>query len=380
MALGAFFAVPSAAQPVASGALRDMPFNVLIVGWDGVQRDHLSACLERRDPGCPRGMPSLTRLTAGRGVFPITVTSAATSTIPGWVEILTGYDATSLGILDNDHYRSVPAGYSLLEKAERVFGPERVVTLFLAAKGTHTGGDSAAQPPEPWCAARAAVDVFENNLGENRRVAARALTLIRANRHRRFIAFLHFWDPDRVGHAKGENAPEYSAALLDLDHWLGRLLSGLAVSRIDRKTLVYVVNDHGFYEGQTQHTAAPFTAIATNDTAVVRGGDRKDVAATILTRLGIGTGSVAGAPPVDGHSLTTIPSGCVREGQAVLDYPGAPDCCAGLASIDLSRPGEGPACLAATGGSGDRSGYCTRCGDGVCTPPEQRCNCPSDCH
>jgi hypothetical protein len=356
------------------------PFNVLIVGWDGVQRDHLRDCYDRRDPGCPGGLPNVARLSAGRGILPITVTSAATSTIPGWVEILTGYDAATLGIPDNSHYQSAPAGYSLFEKAERFFGASRVVTIFLASKGNHTGGDCAVQPPEPWCAARKRLDVFENDLGANRNVAEKAMEVLRAHRDRPFVAFLHFWDPDHTGHARGENAPEYSAALLELDGWLGRLLDELKALGLEGQTLVYVVSDHGFNEGEKQHTAAPFTALATNDEAVVRGGDRKDIAATILVRLGIGTGAIGTAPPVAGQPLTMVPRGCVREGQAALDYPAAPDCCNGLTRISLARTGEGAACLAATGGSGDRSGYCTRCGDGVCNAPEQHCNCPSDCH
>jgi hypothetical protein len=369
---------PAKAKP--SLAVAEPPFNVLIVGWDGVQRDHLRDCFERRDPGCPNGMPGVARLGAGRGILPLTVTSAATSTIPGWVEILTGYDATTLGIAGNEVYRSVPAGYSLFEKVERAFDPRRVVTIFVAAKKTHTGGDCTTSPPEPWCEARAGIDVFENGLGENRAAAERGLALIRQHAAGRFLAFLHFANPDRTAHALGENAPEYSMALLDLDAWLGRLLDELNALGIEQKTLVYLAGDHGFNEGDKQHTAAPFTVLVTNDKAVVRGGDRKDVAATVLVRLGLGTGAIAGAPSLAGQPLTTTPTDCVREGQAVLDYPNAPDCCAGLTRIDLSRTGDEGACLATTGGADDHSGYCTACGDGVCTPPEQRCNCPKDCH
>jgi hypothetical protein len=373
-------AAASATRVHTPEATAEPPYNVLIVGWDGVQRDHLRECLERRDRGCPYGLPGIMRLTGGRGVLPLTVTTSATETMPGWVEVLTGYDASRLGVVGNTHYGAIPAGYSVFEKAERVLGPTQVTTIFLASKGSHTGGDCTAQPPEPWCVVRGGIDVFENNLGENRKVGKRAQAVLRRYARQRFVAFVHFRDPDRVGHALGESSPEYSAALVDLDAWLGRILRTLAALGIEKRTLVYLACDHGFNEGAKQHTVAPFAVLATNDKAVVRGGDRKDVAATVLTRLGIGTGAVGDVPPVDGRTLTAIPSECVAEGQAALDYPGAPDCCAGLTRIDLSRlVDDPPACRVASGGTGDRSGYCTRCGDGVCTAPEQHCNCPADC-
>jgi hypothetical protein len=68
----------------------------------------------------------------------------------------------------------------------------------------------------------------------------------------------------------------------------------------------------------------------------------------------------------------------VPEGEAFIDYPGAPACCGGLQLISLDKL-SGPVCVPATGGTGDNSGYCTACGDGVCTSPENLCNCPADC-
>ncbi len=49
-------------------------------------------------------------------------------------------------------------------------------------------------------------------------------------------------------------------------------------------------------------------------------------------------------------------------------------CSAGLTSISCNQPGENSTCEACT-----EIFYCTKCGDGVCTEPENRCNCARDC-
>ncbi len=50
-------------------------------------------------------------------------------------------------------------------------------------------------------------------------------------------------------------------------------------------------------------------------------------------------------------------------------------CCEGLVSIRDAVPGDEGICGFAQG-AGD---YCTKCGDGICKSPENKCNCPEDC-
>jgi len=65
---------------------------------------------------------------------------------------------------------------------------------------------------------------------------------------------------------------------------------------------------------------------------------------------------------------------CAKEG--VKSKIGTP-CCSGLVRISNDFPdlrtGE------CTGGTDDGTMYCTKCGDGVCGPGENKCNCPKDC-
>jgi hypothetical protein len=112
---------------------------------------------------------------------------------------------------------------------------------------------------------------------------------------------------------------------------------------------------------------------------IVRSGDRKDLAPTLLERYGISRGEINDSPAVDGFTLySAVAFDCVAEGQAFIDYPGAPACCEGLELISFEAEKNGK-CIEPSGGIGNSSGYCTQCGDGVCGANENICNCRSDC-
>ncbi|NIN93629.1 MAG: hypothetical protein GTO49_01270, partial [Anaerolineae bacterium] len=194
-----------------------------------------------------------------------------------------------------------------------------------------------------------------------------------------FFAFFLFRDPDNLGHLEGEDSVYYSNGILDGDRWLGSIVGKLHELGIYERTLIYVTTDHGFDEGQNRHGNAPYGIFTSNDPLIVRSGDRKDIAPTILERYGISREAIGGAPAVDGYSLYSIPPlACIPEGEALVDYPGAPTCCSGLELIGLDKE-YGLSCLPPTGGAGDNSGYCTNCGNGACEGPENTCNCPEDC-
>lgn len=358
-------------------------FNVILVGWDGVQRDHFYECLNRQAPECPEGLPHIAELSGG--VFwNNTTTNGFTATKPGWAQILSGYDAEVTGIVSNKIYRALPEGYSIFEKVEAFYGPENIRTIFLAGKFGNTGGACSGTDDEtsqPYCRTKQNIDYFENGLFLEPMVGDKALSLIEQHRDERLFALFHFAEPDDIGHVCGENCPLYAASLVVLDDWLGKIVDKLKDLGLYERTFLYVISDHGFDEGKWNHRNAPFTPLATNDPAVVRSGDRKDIAPTLLERFGIPRRAVAGLPPLDGYSLYSIPPvPCVGEGDAVLDYPGAPGCCEGLRKIGLDKPEPNfQICFAPTGGSNEDSGYCTRCGDGACLAPENKCNCPEDC-
>jgi hypothetical protein len=373
-------------EPACGGS----DLNVLVIGWDGVQRDHFWQCYNRELPECADGLPNVQALNR-ESVWDSTTTSGDTATKPGWAQILTGYNAEVTGVFSNGQYQPIPEGYTVFEKAESQLGTDGIVTIFVSGKGVNTGAACIGEPTtanglpatedqgQPWCLTRAHLDYYENDLRQNANVGNRALQLLEQHQDDRFLAFFLFRDPDVTGHLAGEDSAQYSQAVINDDAWLGRILAKLRELRIDERTLVYVTTDHGFDEGLDRHGNAPYAFLASNDPLISRSGDRKDLAPTILERLGIEVGALGSAPAVDGYSLYALPPlACVPEGEAYVDYPGAPTCCSGLDQISLDRT-VGLLDLYATGGTGDGSGYCTDCGNGACEGPENRLNCPADC-
>ncbi|MFC1922357.1 MopE-related protein [Chloroflexota bacterium] len=364
--------------------------NVIVVGWDGTQRDHLMECYNEELPECSGGLPNLESLS-GRLIYNNTTTSGGTATKPGWAQIFTGYNADVLGIFDNGVYQPIPQGYTVFEKVENHFGVENIVTMFISGKGVHTGGACIGDPTtkdgypviedkgQPWCITKNFLDYYENDLRQNINVGNRALELLENHQNDTFFALFLFRTPDVLGHLAGENSVDYSNSIIEDDMWLGTFVAKLQELNIYDNTLIYVTTDHGFDEGSNRHGNAPYGFLASNDPLIIRGGDRKDLAPTILERYGISLAADENSPAVDGFSLYSLPPfACVIEGAAFVDYDNAPFCCSGLDLIGLDRR-SGPNCIIPTGGTGDNSGYCTNCGNGVCELNESRCNCPDDC-
>jgi len=294
-------------ESVAASAKGRRPdFNVIVVGWDAVQRDHFWQCYRGELDGCREGLPAIQALSQGR-IFGSFTTSGATMTKPGWAQILSGYNAEVMGIYGNWRYRPLPAGYSVMEKLEKHFGPENIVTLFVAGENGNVSGLCPGEMGEvkgqPWCLTKRSLDCFETGLHTSERVGQRALELLEKHRHDRFFAFFYFAEPDHAGHAFGENSIQYSQAIVDDDRWLGRIMAKLRALGIYRQTLIYVITDHGFDEGQRTHINAPYGFMATKDWQVTRSGDRRDLAPTILKRYGISLEGGNGIPPVDGRPL-----------------------------------------------------------------------------
>jgi hypothetical protein len=357
-------------------------FNVIVIGWDGVQRNHFWECYNKELPECVDGLPNIEKLSGGI-IFDSTITSGATSTKPGWAQILSGYNAEVMGIYDNSDYQPLPEDYSVFEKLENHFGRENIITLFIAGKHGHVGGDCPGDGDEvkgqPWCLTKKNLDYWQNKLGANENVGNKALELLETYGNKKFFAFFHFKEPDSTGHSQGENSSQYSEKIIDDDLWLGKIVRKLKNLGIYNQTFIYVITDHGFDEGKDAHKNAPFGFLASNDPSIMRSGDRKDLAPTILKKYGLSLEQQGNIPAVDGYPLDSFPPmSCVPEGEAFLDYPDAPRCCSGLNLIGLDKIVAG-ACLFDTGGKGDSSGYCAKCGDGICGEFENECNCAQDC-
>ncbi len=108
------------------------PQNVILIGWDGAQREHVEQCLVRKE------LPSLQRLI-GQGKYVRIDVEGTTDTKAGWSQILTGYRPEVTGVYSNGRFQPVPKGLSIFERLENNFGADKFVTVAVIGKKQHCG-------------------------------------------------------------------------------------------------------------------------------------------------------------------------------------------------------------------------------------------------
>ncbi len=306
---------------------KQRPQNIILIGWDGAQREHVKECLRQGK------LPNLQRLISRGALVDIEI-KHTTDTKAGWVQILTGYNPEITGVYSNSKYGPVPPGLTVFERMEEHFGKHSIYTAAIIGKKGNIDAEgpvrvreekirsekrlrklkASAQavvedglpyyviPAKPYYHAKNSVDVFRNGLKRDEAVGAATLELLQTCKNRRFFFFVHFAEVDHSGHQFGENSPEYTKALISADTWTGAIVRKLRELGIDEKTLIYVTADHGFDEGERRHRNAPYVFLGTNDSTVVRNGERVDIAPTILSRFGIGLEKLQ--PRLNGTPLT----------------------------------------------------------------------------
>ena len=330
-----------AVMPLARtrGADIEKPRNIILVGWDGAQRNHVRECLQRGE------LPTLKKLSEEGALVDIDVVTGATDTKAGWTQILTGYHPAITGVYSNGRYHDVPEGYSVFERLKKQFGPDQFVCAAVIGKRGHCGEirepsrkrldeeGKAPEPPQPkgkkqpgagkldqgkvieengvkyrvfggspYYTMHKSCDVWDYGLTQDQKVGTRALQLLEQYKDKPFFFFVHFAEVDHSGHRSGENSKAYNDALISNDKWTGKILDKLKELGLSDKTLVYVTADHGFNEGATNHKNAPYVFLCTNDAKVKSAGLRVDIAPTIYDRFGLDGSKFI--PPLDGKSLT----------------------------------------------------------------------------
>lgn len=310
--------VPAGAAHAQEPAPKSETKNVILFGWDGAQREHVTQALIRGD------LPTLQGIARSGAWVEIEI-EGTTDTKAGWAQILTGYKPEVTGVYSNRKYQPIPKGLTIFERLpqdyatlavigkkgnvdagaprkERIEGQAKRGRLAADARIIEENGVKyIVAPGKPFFHAKQAMDVFENGLKQDEVVGRRAIALLQEHRKRPFFLFVHFAEVDASGHRFGENSPEYQRALISNDYWTGRVLTTLKELGLTKRTLIYVTADHGFDENLKGHRAAPHVFLATNDKRVCRGGLRQDVPATIYDALGIDP--QAFDPPLAGKSL-----------------------------------------------------------------------------
>jgi hypothetical protein len=108
------------------------PHNVILIGWDGAQREHVDQCLARKE------LPNLQKLI-DQGKYVKIDVEGTTDTKAGWSQILTGYYPKVTGVYSNGRYQPVPKGLSIFERLENKFGTDNFVTVAVIGKKQHCG-------------------------------------------------------------------------------------------------------------------------------------------------------------------------------------------------------------------------------------------------
>lgn len=321
--------VNSAINPVISASITaGNDTNVILLGWDGVQRNHLLDLISEGK------MPHLNGFIQSGRMVNITVSDHNTDTKAGWTEILSGYRWWKTGVFSNNYwFHSIPRGYTIPERLENLYGSNQIVTAFITGKlnqmeiqdgtGTATAGNSWSTYSNQalYDNLPSQLDVVSvGNLDQDRyanTTGPMMIQFIQNNTDNHFFAFFHFSDPDHLGHQYGENSAEYEQGIETCDYWLGQILGTLNNLGIAQKTLIYITADHGFDEGGVQHYNAPYVFLATNDNNVCRNGDEVDVAPTIY--YGLGLWNQTFIPALDGYPLqVSLPEPELQHRNSVL--------------------------------------------------------------
>lgn len=311
--------------------------NIIIIGWDGTQRDHLNEMIQENE------VPNLVALAQEGALVDIDVVNGATDTKAGWAQILTGYFCEKTGVYNNRNYQPIPVRYTIFERLEQYFGSDAIETRAIIGKGGNVGADSSKKipskrwqqrmakqkqiekkkfgkggiksqdirkengkryiitPAEPFFNAKKSMDLFINGLKTNEAVGAQALKSLDECKDKHFLFFIHFAEPDASGHRYGENSQQYTDSIKNDDLWTGIIIDKIKELGIYERTLIYITSDHGFDEGLRSHRYAPYVFLVTNDRKVNRNGTREDIVPTMLKRMGFNLTRIK--PKLDGIPL-----------------------------------------------------------------------------
>jgi predicted AlkP superfamily pyrophosphatase or phosphodiesterase len=254
---------------------------VVILSEDGLRPD---ALMEAKAP--------VHELLMREGAFTLHArTIRQASTLPSHAAMLSGFDVAEHGLSWNSW------------QPERGF--IKVPTVFSVA--TAAGKQSAAfvgKRKLEHIAQPGSVTLFSNPGYLCPKVAAEAAAYFRQNRPQ--IEFVHFSDPDSLGHSVGWMSSDQLAAIGHSDRCLGVLLEGIRAAGVADRTLLIISADHGgsgrnHSGAREEDRVIPWIAWG----AGVRRGHRiaqavstVDTAATTLWALGYAPSSGGAGQPV----------------------------------------------------------------------------------
>jgi predicted AlkP superfamily pyrophosphatase or phosphodiesterase len=210
---------PAPATPPAKSG-RAAIRHVVIISEDGLRPDALTGV-----------RPPVHEAVLKRAAYSLRArTIRRASTLPSHAAMLSGFDVKEHGLYWNSW------------KPDR--GYIQVPTVFDAAR--KGGGESAAFVGKQKLAHIAhpgAVDKFSRPGYFCKKVVDEAARYFVEQRPE--IEFIHFSDPDDLGHSKGWMSNPQLDAVRQVDRCLGTLLEAVSAAGLDRETLFIISADHG---------------------------------------------------------------------------------------------------------------------------------------
>ena len=198
--------------------------NAILISLDGAQRAHLYELL-----GAGK-LPAIKELKANGALVEIRIEGHQTETGPGHAEMLTGLSKEINNVVTNGNYKAIPEGFTICERLEKAEGKNNIITVMVMGKEGYMGAKKSSQP---YFNAKNNIDVWD---GDETRlvevVGPKALGYLEQYKDKRFFMFFHFKDTDTEGHGYGENSPEYEAAFILEDAWIGRIMEKLKELKI----------------------------------------------------------------------------------------------------------------------------------------------------
>jgi arylsulfatase A-like enzyme len=266
---------------------------VLLICWDGARRGHVKEML------AAGRLPNLQQLVNDGGYAETDITDHPTETFTAHAEMLTGYPPGDLGVTTPESFAAIPHELTLIDRLEQHFGPQDFTSIWVSSKKARI----PAWPGQLWSDTKPQADLWDGDVDRaHTDTGPCAVGYLQqyARPGVRFFVFVHFRESDNWGHNFGEESPEYEAALVSVDGWLGQLRATLNEQAVGATTAVLVVTDHGFDKGQRHHKRAPDAWLATN-WGRLRDGNQQGLTPTILTLYGIDPSTYD--PPLPGRSL-----------------------------------------------------------------------------
>ncbi len=237
--LSAFCVIASLTVAIgAQSAVRDLEPTVILISLDGFRYDYI-------DKYAP---PTINRIARDGVRAKWMIPSFPTKTFPNHYTVATGLYPANHGIVENNVFDFGEVFRMSNRKAvedPKWWGGEPIwVTAEkqgqIAASYFFVGSESMIKGEQPTFWRR-----YNGGVPPQMRVDKLLGWLDLPKEKRPTMLTLYFSDVDDAGHEFSPDAEETKYAVLNVDSYLERLLSGLKARKIDRKVSVIIVSDHG---------------------------------------------------------------------------------------------------------------------------------------